>query len=320
MAADPLPVPPSTGPTLPGRRLTADFAGLWQWFAAAGQNFSTINGTTWSASFAYYAFFALFPLLLLLVTVGTDVTARFVGEQQAATVAFDYIVGNVEKYLPMDSQNRQMIRQTVQGVLRARGQIGLVALIGLLWSSLGFFQALVSAINQAWGDASLSWWRLPLKNLTMLGVLLSAFALGVIAPAALKIAQGFVAFGTTWVPRLFWLAGVLIPTLVLFYGFLLFYKIAPRRRNQVTFVKVWIPALLVTALLQVCQQLFVFYSTHITNFNAVYGTFGGVIALMLWIYLSGLVIVFGGSLCATLSAPKAGHDTGLEPGNLAKAK
>ena len=61
---------------------------------------------------------------------------------------------------------------------------------------------------------------------------------------------------------------------------------------------VWVPALLVTALLQVCQQLFVLYSTKITNFNAVYGAFGGVIAVMLWAYLSGLVIVFGGCLCA----------------------
>jgi YihY family inner membrane protein len=298
-------------------RVRAAATAIWRWLRAAGENFSAINGTTWSASFAYYAFFALFPLLLLLVTVGTDVAARFVGEQEAGTKAFDYIVGNVERYMPMDPQNRQMIRQTVEGVLHARGQIGLVALIGLLWSSLGFFQALVSAINQAWGDASLNWWRLPLKNLTMLGVLLSAFALGIVAPAILKIVEGFVAFGTAWVPALFSLVGVLIPTLVLFYGFLLFYKVAPRTRRQATFAKVWIPALLVTALLQVCQQLFVFYSTHITNFNAVYGTFGGVIALMLWIYLSGLVIVFGGSLCATLAGDKTDAPPHAEDGKLA---
>ena len=67
-----------------------------------------------------------------------------------------------------------------------------------------------------------------------------------------------------------------------------------------TFSLVWLPALIVTAALQLLQQLFVFYSTHITNFNAVYGTFGGVIALMLWTYLSGLVVIFGGCLCAAM--------------------
>jgi YihY family inner membrane protein len=313
--SDPLASPPAAMPAR--QRLVAVAKTIWRWLLAAGENFSAINGTTWSASFAYYAFFALFPLLLLLVTVGTDVAAHFMGEKQAAAWAFDHIVGNVERYMPMDLQDRQMIWTTVHGVLAARGQLGLVALVGLLWSSLGFFQALVSAVNQAWGDASLSWWKLPLKNLTMLGVLLSAFALGVIAPAILKIVAGFVAFGTTWVPALFALAGVLVPTLVLFYGFLLFYKIAPRRRRQAAFSKIWIPALVVTALLQVCQQLFVFYSTHITNFNAVYGTFGGVIALMLWIYLSGLVIVFGGSLCATLSGEKTDAPSHAEDGKLA---
>jgi YihY family inner membrane protein len=319
MAAEPS-SPASTASAGWRRRLTASGGGIWRWLSAAGQNFSAINGTTWSASFAYYAFFALFPLLLLLVTIGTDVAARFVGEKQAAGLAFNYIVGNVEKYMPMDPQDRRMIRQTVRGVLQARGQIGLVALIGLLWSALGFFQALVSAINQAWGDSSLSWWKLPLKNLIMLGVLLSAFALGVIAPAILKIVEGFVTFGTTWVPALFALAAVLIPTVVLFYGFLLFYKLAPRRSDQVTFTKIWVPALLVTALLQVSQQLFVFYSTHITNFNAVYGTFGGVIALMLWIYLSGLVIVFGGSLCATQSARGLRQPNDAADGKLAPVR
>lgn len=300
--------------------LARAFGSIWRWLVAAAQNFSKINGTTWSASFAYYAFFALFPLLLLLVTVGTDVAARFVGEQQAGVRAFDYIVGNVEKYMPMDRADRDTIRHTVHGVLQARGRIGLVALIGLLWSSLGFFQALVSAINQAWGDASMAWWKLPLKNLTMLGVLLSAFAMGGIVPVILNILERFVTFGTTWVPALFSLAGVLLPTVVLFYGFLLFYKLAPRRNKQVTFAKVWLPALLVTALLQVCQRFFVFYSTHITNFNAVYGTFGGVIALMLWIYLSGLVIVFGGSLCATFSGQAPEPPAAPEDGKLAQRR
>ena len=115
--------------------------------------------------------------------------------------------------------------------------------------------------------------------------------------------QKYFVFGGAWATALFGLLGVLIPVAVLFYGFLLFYKLAPRRRANVTFSMVWIPALAVTALLQVCQQLFVFYTTHITNFNAVYGTFGGVIALMLWTYVSGLIIVFGGCLCAVQRQP-----------------
>ena len=231
---------------------TQSAVALWRWFKTAGVNFVDINGTIWSASFAYYAFFSLVPLLLLMVTVTTDVAARFVGEQAARARAFDYIVRNVDTYLPVSFSVQETIHSTVRGVMDARGKIGVVALVGLIWSGMGFFQSLVSAINQAWGHHPLNWWKLPLKNLLMLGVLLSALLLGVVVPAILKI----------------------------------------------TFSMVWIPALLVTALLQACQGLFVFYTTHITNFNAIYGTFGGVIALMLWTYLSGMIIVFGGCLCA----------------------
>lgn len=274
--------------------------GVLEWGKKAGGAFSTVDGSLWSASFAYYAFFALFPLLLLLVTIGTDVAARFVGEEKAQAQAFSYTVGKIGSYVPLGPKDYATIQTTVQEAMKSRGSIGLVAFGGLLWSSLGFFQALVGAINKAWGQKPLNWWKLPLKNLAMMGILVAMLLLGVIAPAVLKTAQSFLSFEHTITPKLFYLAGVLAPTVVLFCGFLLFYKFAPRGRTRTTFGIVWLPALIVTALLQLCQQAFVFYTTHITNFNAIYGTFGGVIALMLWTYLTGMIVIFGGCLCATL--------------------
>ena len=168
---------------------------IWRRAKAAGLNFSDINGTIWSASFAYYAFFALVPLLLLLVTLSTDVAAHFVGEQQAREQAFKYIVSNVDAYLPVSTAVQETIHSTVRGVMDARGKIGLVAFSGLLWSGMGFFQSLVSAINQAWGHHPLNWWKLPLTNLLMLGVVLSALLLGVIVPAVLGTVERYVTFG-----------------------------------------------------------------------------------------------------------------------------
>jgi len=48
------------------------------------------------------------------------------------------------------------------------------------------------------------------------------------------------------------------------------------------------------------QSLFVV--CHLTSFaklNAIYGTFGGIMALLLWIYLCGCILIFGACLCAT---------------------
>jgi YihY family inner membrane protein len=76
----------------------------------------------------------------------------------------------------------------------------------------------------------------------------------------------------------------------------MFYKLAPRRRT--TFREVWVAALAVTLGLDLLRRMFELYTTNIGNFNAVYGTLGGVLALLMWIYLSGSLIILGGCLAA----------------------
>jgi Ca2+-transporting ATPase len=61
---------------------------------------------------------------------------------------------------------------------------------------------------------------------------------------------------------------------------------------------VWVAAACATALLQATQSLFVVYLKHFATLNAVYGVFGGIMALLLWIYLSGCGFIFGACLCA----------------------
>ena len=150
----------------------------------------------------------------------------------------------------------------------------MVAIVGLLWSSLGFFQSLVSAINQAWGQQPLNWWKLPLQNLKMLGILLSALLLGTILPAILGTVDGYHSFGAANGsrlpvaiapgPRAVRRAVLRLPDVL---------QTGSATANQlVTFSEVWVPALLVTALLQdLPVAVDVLFDSHITNFNAVYG-------------------------------------------------
>jgi YihY family inner membrane protein len=102
------------------------------------------------------------------------------------------------------------------------------------------------------------------------------------------------------------LGGFLIPSLAVFLGLSLFYRLAPRRRTR--FAEVWVAALCATILLRVGEKLFLIYLTHFATLNAVYGAFGGIMALLLWIYLSGCVFIFGACLCAgRASAVPMGH-------------
>ena len=255
--------------------------------------YSEIDGQQRAASFAYYAFFALFPLLLLLVTIGS----YFLDSKRVGTVVLD----TVSHYMLVDSGKHGLVRDTIQDVIKTRRGVGLFAVLGLLWSSLRFFQSLVIGVNRAWGTHEYTWWRLPLQNLLMVGVLASAVLVGFLMPMTIRaveayVASGDISIGASILLFVFETVRFVLPSAVLFYGFSMFYKLAPRRPT--TFGEVWVGALSVTLLLQVLQALFVLYARNVANFNAVYGAFGSVIAVLMWVYLSGTVIILGGCYCA----------------------
>ncbi len=263
---------------------------------AAIQRYSAIDGEQRAAAFAYYAFFALFPLVLLLVTIGTNFFSEKPTEVQ------DAIIGFINDYIPVGYQSQNAVVTTIQAVIKTRGSVSVVAALGLIWTSLRFFQALVRGVNKAWGTLEYSWWRLPIKNAYMVCILMSALLLGIVMPF---LVEAFTAYwerysiplaGSAVVVQILDLARRLVPTVVLFYGFSVFYMLAPRGRKP--FKSIWIAALVVTIALQLVKAIFVLYTKNVVNFNAVYGAFGSVIAMLVWIYLSGSIIIFGACLSA----------------------
>jgi YihY family inner membrane protein len=287
--------------TLPwlGRKAHAAGSVLWR----ALIKYDETDGEQRAASFAYYAFFALFPLVVLLITVFTS----FLGSRDVATLR---ITAMVADYMPDPEGSKQLIR-TIQGVVQSRGSASLIAVAVLAWSALRFFQALVRGVNRAWGTKEYSWWRLPIKNLFMTAILASALLLGIVFPAIINQLE-YLYWKHSWqlgldfqfIAGLFRILRFFVAPVVLFYGFAMFYKFAPRRRT--TFRQVWAAALFVTIGLDLLKQGFVLYTTNIGNFNALYGTLGSIVALLLWIYLSGALIILGGCLSAAQYEIKIG--------------
>jgi len=257
----------------------------------AAQRYGQINGEQWAASFAYYAFFSLFPLILSLVAVGT----LFVRNREQTARE---ILVQVEEYLPLQQSDRILLLKTVEGVIEHGLGAGLLGFLVLSWSALRFFQALVIGVNRAWGLKDYNWWKLPLKNLLMMGIVISTMGLGIVTPLALDNIVEFFGWGN-WLIKI---ATKLLPTLMLFYALVLFYMLAPRR--NVPFAVVWPAAVLGTSILEMAQFLFGIYLTNFAHFNAIYGAFGTIMALLLWIYMSGVIIIFCGCAAATASVPE----------------
>src|SRR6478672_11817292 len=156
--------------TLPSRRVALSFA---RSFGEVFERYGRINGEQCAASFAYYAFFSLFPLILLLVVVGTF----FVPDRLQAA---GQVVRQVQAYVPLQAKDKAVLIETVDSAIQNGWRAGIFGLLALIWSSLRFFQALVIGVNRAWGFKDYNWWKLPLKNLFMIGILISALVLGLL--------------------------------------------------------------------------------------------------------------------------------------------
>jgi Ca2+-transporting ATPase len=270
------------------------FGRTWTNLVRAISRYSEVNGEQCAASFAYYAFFSLFPLILLVVAIGT----LFVTDREQAA---RQLVIQIEAYTPLQQSDRDVVMNTVEGVIRHGWGAGILGFLTLVWSSLRFFQALVLGINRAWGAKDYDWWRLPLRNLLMIGIVLSAVLLGVLAPLVLTKTLELIRWNQDWLTGIF---TSLLPTLILFYCLLMFYRFAPRGRSA-TFKQVWPAALFAAIALKFCQHLFGIYFTQFISFNPVYGVFGTIMALLFWIYLSGVIVIFGGCVAATVVIPKS---------------
>ena len=257
------------------------------------KRYCEINGDECAASFAYYAFFSLFPLILLLVAVGT----LFVPDRYQAARR---IVQEVEQYIPLQSKDRSLLFAMVDDAIRNGWRAGIFGLLALLWGALRFFQALVIGINRAWGGKSYNWWKLPLKNLLMIGILASALLLGLATPLIIDRLRTVHYLD---INAAVGLLSNLLPVSILFYGLAMLYTFAPRR--PIRFKRVWLAALLGTVFLQFGTNLFNQYLATFTNFNALYGALATVMGLLLWIYYTGVVLLLGGCISATTSPPDA---------------
>ena len=260
----------------------------WAISCGAVKTFLRIDGAQWAGAFAFNAFFSLLPLMILLVTIASS----FVDRDRAGTE----VVAYMESYVPISGEMQRHIFDAIAGVIQAREQAGAVALLILVWTALQCFTTLICATNRAWGTEVYSWWRLPLTSLVLLGVTAGAVLLGMAAPVLAKMAKDWVFPVNDFRSWVYALGSFVIPLLVVFLSLSLFYRLAPRRPTR--FAEVWTAALCATALLQAAESLFVIYLTNFATFNAVYGAFGGIMALLLWIYLSGCIFIFGACLCA----------------------
>jgi len=255
-----------------------------------------------AAQLAYYFLLALVPALVFLVAM----TSFF------PPGVIDNMMSSAAGVMPEDMLG---ILKEQMDSLRGAGDGGVLSfgLLMALWSSSAAMVAATDALNRAYDiEEGRPWWKVRLNAIMMTVALavfvLAAFTLVVAGPAiadsiASRLGLGE-AFTTVWTIVQWPVAFVLVAVAVGLVNYL-----APDAEQD----WVWITpgAVLATILWLLASLAFRYYVTNFADYNATYGSLGGVIVLMLWFYISSLAILVGAEMNAEIEhASPYGKDPG----------
>jgi membrane protein len=264
-----------------------------------------------AAILGFYFMLALFPLLLCL----TALLGLFA---QAGTELRDQMFWYLARIAPRSAY--ALVYETV-GEVTEGGSGGKLTfgLLASVWAASNGMLAIVDALNAAYHvREARPWWksRLVAAALTLaLGALIiSALVLVLYGGEIADAAAGAFGHGGAWAAAWGLLQWLLVLAFV-FLAFGLIYYFAPNLDEQKF---CWVlPGMVVGVTLWLAASLgFRLYLRYFNTYNAVYGSLGAVIILMLWFYLTGAAILIGGEVNSEIekAAAKAGEPEAKLPG------
>jgi membrane protein len=272
-------------------RITGGSLGI---IADAVKRFSNNHAHEAAASLSYYAFFSLFPLLIFLIVGISYVLEAQIGVEQLADMISDFI--------PI---SQDLIVRNVSAVLDQRGAVGLIALIGLLWSATGVFHNLVLNINRAWPlNNSVNVLRSRLVAVGMIAVIALIIILSFLSATLLELLPElldlFSLDKSSFISPIWQLFTWLIPIILRLLILWALYTWVPR--VKVKPIASLIGALISALAWELLSRGFTWYlSSGFATFELIYGSLGAVAALLIWVYLSSYIILLGAYLSASIS-------------------
>jgi membrane protein len=244
------------------------------------------NITGEAAKAAFYFFLSLFPMIM----AGFALTG-FIG----GSAAFDVIMGWLQRGLPEEAT--AFLAEFVREITDERRPEALsLGVLLAIWSGSNFFAALGDGLDSMFDVRGRArGWKRRLKAVMLLfvgGALLLASAIALIAGPGIGAALGLQSY---WQ----WLAWPVVFMLLVFLLFVT-YRVMPAHSQAPHSRALIIGAVAGTALWLIATLVFRIYVTNVANFGRTYGFIGGIIVLLLWLYLTALAVLLGGEVADAL--------------------
>ncbi len=245
-----------------------------------------------AAALSYYFLFSIFPILLFFTALAHLMPVHHLVRQLMETVAV---------LLPAEAA--ALVRETLRQIVTRAGQPGLVSLGALtaIWAGSAGMASVMTMLNVVYHVRDgRPWW----KRRGIAVLLTVAFAVFLIGATLLLMLSSRIGAGIARVvaPRsgLEGLGNAVTLVLALaaaLLAFELIYYLAPARARWH-----WLtPGSLTAAVLWMAMSLALrLYVTSVAHYDIMYGSIGGIILLLLWLYLTSLVLLVGAEMNAAI--------------------
>ena len=289
----------------------------WHTLKRTVSEFQEDNLTDWAAALTYYGLLALFPALIALISI-----VGLVMDPQTLTNALTDVISRLGPASAVETFRKPI--DSITGSGRAGVVLLVVGLAGALFSASGYIAAFSRASNEIYEtrEGRPVYKLRPLQMLMSLGMVLVLalvlVALVLTGPIARAVGDA-VGLGDTAVSV--WHVGkwpVLLFVVLLMFAVL--YYTAPNAKlpkfqwvspGSAVAVVAWI----------VASALFAFYVANFPSYDKTYGTLGGVVTLLVWMWITNLALLFGAELNSELErsreleagTPGAEHELQLPP-------
>ena len=255
-----------------------------------------------SAALTYYLLFAIFPLLIFISTL-----------LGLLELDIAYITSVLEPLFPADVLN--VVRSYLEYVsANPSRQLLWFSLVFSIWFPMRASGCLMHSLRKAFGrSAPESLWRSQLRILLftvwLIVVIAVTLCLVVVGRTVLEFVGRFVsvteAFITAWSSlRFVVLALVMVVTLVVLY------MLSQGQRRPLREVLPGVASSL--AAWMVLSMAFSYYVEHVGQYSVLYGSIATVIVVLLWLYMSGQVLILGAEFSALTEEKKTAAPSGGE--------
>ena len=258
--------------------------------------------STYASALAYQMLFSLFPFILFLIAlIGFLHLPDF----------FSWLRLQSELVLP--PQALEQVNPVIDQLQQSKGGLLSVGIVIALWTASAGVRLMMSAMNAAYdvAEGRPIWKRLPLSifyTIGLAGMLLAAAALMVLGPQVMSWLAGQVgleAFVVTLWTILRWPVIVLL----MMVAVAVMYYVMPDVEQKFRFIT---PGSVLAVVVWIAASLgFAFYVKTFADYNAMYGSIGAIIVLLLYFYISAAVLLLGAEMNAVIEHMSA---EGKDPG------